>query len=78
MCKADEKEWNDYWRLKRTQAFLRELESDTGIPVSLLVQSVKGAADASPHECRGCGMWIPLAWERAGAALNGLRGVRPL
>lgn len=42
MCKATGKQINDYNRLSTTQAFLQELSSETGIPVSGLVQSIKG------------------------------------
>lgn len=42
MCQAAGKNWNDYSRLNGTQAFLPELAADTGIPVSELVQSVRG------------------------------------
>ena len=42
MCKAAGKQWNDYWRLKSTPEFANELFSDTGIPVSELIQSIKG------------------------------------
>lgn len=42
MCRAAKKKINDYGRLSTTQAFLMELSSDTGIPVSELVQIIKG------------------------------------
>lgn len=42
MCKATSKQWNDYWRLKGTPEYLHELSSETGVPVSGLVQSIKG------------------------------------
>lgn len=42
MCQAVGKMFNDYSCLKTTQAFLEALESDTGIPVSEQIQSVKG------------------------------------
>lgn len=42
MCKAAGKQFNDYARLKTTPAFLSELSAETGIPVSDLVQSIKG------------------------------------
>lgn len=44
MCKSVGKQINDYGRLSTTQAFLRELSSETGIPVSGLVQIVKGGS----------------------------------
>jgi hypothetical protein len=42
MCKAANKQWNDYWRLKSTQEFAEELSAETVIPVSGLFQSLKG------------------------------------
>lgn len=42
LCKASGKNFNDYSRLKSTGDFLNELSSDTGIPVSALIQSVRG------------------------------------
>src|SRR3546814_633207 len=42
MCKAAGKLFNDYWRLKTTPEFAMELSAETGIPVSELIQSVKG------------------------------------
>jgi hypothetical protein len=41
MCKAAGKQMNDYTRLDTTKAFLQELSSDTGIPVSQLIQVLK-------------------------------------
>lgn len=42
MCKASGKLMGDYLRLSSTKAFLDELSSDMGIPISGLVQSIKG------------------------------------
>ena len=42
MCKAVGKQFNDYARIGPTQAFLKELSSETGIPVSELIQTVRG------------------------------------
>ncbi len=42
MCKAADKQFNDYSRLKTTTPFLIELSAETGISVSELVQSIKG------------------------------------
>lgn len=42
MCRAARKKINDYVRLSTTQAFLKELSSETGIPASGLVQIIKG------------------------------------
>lgn len=46
MCKASGKLIGDYLRLSATKAFLNELSSDMGIPISGLVQSIKGG---DPH-----------------------------
>ena len=42
MCKAAGKRFHDYSRLGTTRAFLQALEAETGIPVSGLVQVIKG------------------------------------
>ena len=42
MCKAAGKLYADYGRLKTTEAFLDELSTDMGIPISVIIQSVKG------------------------------------
>lgn len=42
MCQASGKQFNDYFRLKASQAFLEELSTETGIPVSGLVVTSKG------------------------------------
>jgi hypothetical protein len=42
MCKAAGRIYNDYARTGSTRAFLTELEFDAGIPVSELIQSVRG------------------------------------
>ncbi|MER2528717.1 MAG: KilA-N domain-containing protein, partial [Candidatus Competibacter denitrificans] len=41
-CKAVNKKFNDYSRLKTTAEFTEELSSVTGIPVTELIQSVNG------------------------------------
>lgn len=46
MCRATGKKIHDYGRLSATTAFLNELSSETGIPASGLVQSIKGG---DPH-----------------------------
>jgi hypothetical protein len=38
MCKCAKKQWNDYYRLGVTSAFLQALSAKTGIPVLELVQ----------------------------------------
>ena len=42
ICKAAGKQFADYYRLKNTQEFLDALISDTGIPMTALIQQVKG------------------------------------
>ena len=42
MCKAAGKQFNDYWRLKTTPEFAEVLSAETGIPVTELIQSVRG------------------------------------
>lgn len=44
MCRANSKQWNDYWRTDRATEYLEALSVDTGIPVSSLVLSIKGGA----------------------------------
>jgi len=44
MCKANGKQWNDYWRTDRATAYLEALAAETGIPVSSLCLSLKGGA----------------------------------
>jgi len=46
MCKAAGKLWADYNRLAATQAFLAALSSDMGIPISEIVQSIRGGDTA--------------------------------
>lgn len=42
MCKSVDKQVGDYTRLNTTKEFLKELAIETGIPVSELIQVVKG------------------------------------
>jgi hypothetical protein len=42
LCKAAGKLWSDYRRNSTTVEFFAALEADMGIPISELVQSVKG------------------------------------
>lgn len=46
MCKVAGKLMADYRRLASTEAFLQALEADMGIPISDLIQSVKGGDPA--------------------------------
>ena len=51
MCQVAGKLLADYMRLKTTEAFLEELAADMGIPISELIQSVKGGNGAQ-------GTWV--------------------
>lgn len=42
MCRAAGKLWGHYWENETSKAFAHELEADIGIPISELIQSVKG------------------------------------
>lgn len=42
LCRATGKLFADYSRLSSTQAFLRELSNDMGIPITALIQTLKG------------------------------------
>jgi hypothetical protein len=44
MCKANGKQWNDYWRTDRATAYREALCTETGIPVSSLCLSLKGGS----------------------------------
>lgn len=44
ICKANGKQWNDYWRTDRATEYLEALSAETGIPVSSLCISTKGGA----------------------------------
>ncbi|MCW2309739.1 KilA-N domain-containing protein [Rhodobium gokarnense] len=44
MCKAAGKKFNDYARLDATSGFMSALSAEAGIPVSKLIQSVKGGS----------------------------------
>lgn len=46
MCRAAGKQWGHYKSLGGTDAFLAELSAEIGIPISELVQSVKGGDPA--------------------------------
>src|SRR5712691_6667828 len=61
MCQADGKEWGHYWETKDTQDFIAELESDLGIPRSLLVRSTK----AGSYEERGTRIHRRVAYDLA-------------
>jgi hypothetical protein len=42
MCEAAGKRWNNFWQTQNAQSFANALASDTGIPVSETVISIKG------------------------------------
>jgi len=46
MCKAAAKLWADYNRLATTGLYLQALSADMGIPISELVQSIRGGSPA--------------------------------
>lgn len=52
MCQATGKRFHDYARIGPTQAFLAALSAETGIPVSMLVQTLSGG------DVRIQGTWI--------------------
>jgi hypothetical protein len=52
MCRAVGKQFNDYIRIGPTREFLAELSTETGIPVSQLIQSFKGG------DIRTQGSWV--------------------
>lgn len=64
MCRAAGRLFGDYARLKTTDAYLRELSSDMGIPISELVQSVKGGGPTvqgtwvHPHVATHLAQWL--------------------
>ena len=71
LCKSAGKKFNDYSRLGSTNAFLDELSNDTGIPVSLLVQTTKGVKSGASAQEQGT--WVhpdlQFTWGN-GSALN--------
>lgn len=63
LCKAAGKEWAHYASNKTTKDFLDELSSDLGIPMSELIQSVKGGSGPQgtwvhPHVSIHLGQWL--------------------
>jgi len=56
MCKATGKRLNDYYRLKSTKEYLDALSSDTNIPVSNIIQVVKGVQRGKTAQDQGT--WI--------------------
>jgi KilA-N domain len=63
MCKAAGKLFADYDRLGTTKQFMAELEVDMGIPISTLVQSIKGGSGPQgtwvhPHVAINLASWL--------------------
>lgn len=42
MCRVANRPWSRYWELPASKEFAKELESDLGIPITELIQSVSG------------------------------------
>ncbi len=53
LCQQTGKRLHDYYRLSQTTEFLKELSLETGIPVSNLVQVIRGRGDKVPQ-----GTWV--------------------
>ena len=53
MCKAAGKLYADYYRLSSTKSFLNELSTDMGIPISALIQTLKGGNNQNSQ-----GTWV--------------------
>lgn len=69
LCQRAGKQFNDYHRLAQTKAFLDELDLETGIPVSNLVQVIRGRGDAiqqgtwvHPQVAINLGQWLSPAF----------------
>lgn len=52
MCQAAGRPWSRYWENRTTRDFAQELASDLGIPISELIESVRGG---EPHRQ---GTWV--------------------
>ncbi len=61
MCKANGKQWNDYFRLDGTARYLEALSGSTGIPVDRLFYSVI----TGPNDSRGTWVHPNMAVETA-------------
>jgi hypothetical protein len=53
LCQAGGKKFIDWFRLDTTKDLINELSSDTGIPVSLLVETIRGRSSKFTQ-----GSWI--------------------
>lgn len=64
MCKASGKNWADYNRIGPTKAFLTELSSEMGLPITELVQSLSGGTPSMqgtwvhPYVAINLGQWL--------------------
>lgn len=69
LCKAANKLWADYKRNARTQRFLEVLAADMGIPISEIIQEVKGGEPTAqgtwvhPKVATNLGMWCSPEFE---------------
>jgi hypothetical protein len=52
MCKALKKQWHDFYRLASTNDFIEALSTETGIPVSVLVETKRGGIQSEQ------GTWV--------------------
>src|SRR5262245_36854021 len=57
LCKLSGKQWNHYFVNQRTKAFLEALATETGIPVSVLIDVTKGTKKGGAKGT-GQGTWI--------------------
>ena len=68
MCKAAGKNWADYRRIGPTNAFLDELNFETGLPITELIQSVSGGNPrlqgtwVHPYVAINLGQWLSPAF----------------
>ena len=69
LCQQTRKRFNDYYRLGQTQDYLNELRLETGIPVSNLVQIIRGRGDklqqgawVHPQVAINLGQWLSPAF----------------
>ena len=83
MCKANGKQWNDYWRTDRATAYLEALCTETGIPVSSLCLSLKGGSHQGtwvhPQVAVDLARWIsaPFAVWMDGWFLESIQQAQP-
>ena len=70
LCQNAGKRFNDYYRLGRSKDFLNELWLETGIPVSNLVETIRGRGDSisqgtwvHPRVAINLGQWLSPAFD---------------